>query len=184
MTQTIIEWLKAIGTVIAAVSLYLAYRQLRANIRWNRVNATFTYLPETTYIEREHAAATELEPVGIDLYKQEQPLAAETVTRILSDSHVFRKVKDFLNLFEDYATAYKAKAIDRDLSYILIASRFIRYYVMFKPLIEAVRDQSKNEMYWIEFERLVTDDWQPRQKKEIEKAARTRQKSRGGASYP
>lgn len=43
MLQSVTEWIKALGTVIAAVSLYLAYRQLRANIRWNRVNASFTY---------------------------------------------------------------------------------------------------------------------------------------------
>lgn len=96
--------------------------------------------------------------------------------RILDDTHVYKEAKDFINLFEDYATAYKANAIDRDLAYKLSASRVIRYYKVFKPLIDGLRQQLNNQMYWREFERLVTKDWQPHRIEEIEDFERKKDK--------
>jgi hypothetical protein len=169
MTQTIIEWVKASGVIIAAVSLYLSYRQLRSNIRWNRINATYTYLPETVFVEREPAAATALQAVGIDLYKQQEPVTTQIVTAIIDDSNAFKEVKDFLNMFEDYATAYKAQAIDQNHAYQLSASRFILYYRVFQPFIEELRAKRRNPKIWLQFDLLVTEDWYPRQKEEIRK---------------
>ena len=179
-----IEWIKAAGAVLAAISLYLAYRQLRANVRWNRINATFTYLPETFFLERERAAATALESIGVDLYKQSKPLEAQTVASLLDNSNVFKEAKDFLNLFENYAAACRAGAIDPDHSYILNASQFIRYFEVFQPLIKELRIRRNNEMFWSEFERLVTKHWKPRQDKEIESAALEREKQRRGKTFP
>jgi len=184
MSHEIFEYIKAVATVIAAISLYLGYRQLRANVRWNRINATFSYLPAALVIEREHAVAAALKLVDIDFYKQQEPLAPEVVQKILADSNVFREVKDLLNLFEDYATAYKAGAIDPDYSYILSASQFIKYHTVFSPLIKALRFERKNDMYWIEFEKLVLDQWQIRLNDEIRKAALLREEGRKGATYP
>lgn len=179
-----IEWIKAAGTVFAAISLYLAYRQLRANVRWNRINATFTYLPEAFFLERERAAATALETIDVDLYKQSKPLEAQAVAALLDNSNVFKEAKDFLNLFENYAAAYKAGAVDPDHSYILNAGQFIRYFEVFQPLIKETRVRRNNEMFWSEFERLVAKHWKPRQCKEIESAAFEREKYRRGKSYP
>ena len=159
--EMVLEWIKAAGTVFAAISLYLAYRQLRANVRWNRINATFSYLSEPFFLERERGAAAALKGVGIELYEQSTPLAAPAVDAILADSNVFREVKDFLNLFENYAAAHKAGAIDPDHSYILNASQFIRYFEVFEPLIEQV--QHRKPMFWVEFERLTPRDWKKRQ---------------------
>jgi hypothetical protein len=184
MTQTIIEWIKASGTIIAAVSLYLAYRQLRASVRWNRIDATYAFLPETVYLERERAAANALLGIEIDLYKQEKPLTPEIVTSILNDSNVFKEAKDFLNLFEDYATAYKAEAVDHDHAYLLSASRFIRYFQVFQPFIRELRARRENPMIWREFELLVTKDWSVRQKQEIEKVADEHDKLRHTKGYP
>jgi hypothetical protein len=183
MAHDLVEWLKAIGILIAAVSLYLAYRQFRATLRWNRINATFTYLPEAVYLEREGAAANALQAIGVDLYKQEKPLSAEAVMRILDDSQIFKNAKDFLNQFEDYAAAYRAHAIDRDHSYLLSASRFIRHYEIFRPLIDELRHQRKNPMYLREFEKLVTEDWLPRRTTEIKAADRKRDEERKGGEY-
>jgi Domain of unknown function (DUF4760) len=163
--QTFLEWLKALGTVVAACSLLFGFLQLRRNMRWNRINATFTYLPEMTYLAREREAANALGKVSVDLYKQDGPLADSAVTKILDDSLLFREVKDFLNLFEDYAKAYWANAIDREQSYLSSVSRFIRNFDIFKPVIVAVREQRKRPHYWLEFENLVTK-WQKRQAKE------------------
>lgn len=179
MVNTIFEGLKAVGTVIAGIGLYLAYRQLRASIRWNRINATFTYLPEAVYIERERAAAEAMKTIGIDLYQQELPIERKTVDQIFNDSQVFKEAKDFLNMFETYAAAYKANAVDRDHSYGLNASQFIRYYVVFKPFIYELRSRRKNNKFWMKFERLVQKDWLERQEKEIEELARAQDKTGG-----
>ena len=191
MIQTRLEWLKAVGAIvtavgaiIAAVSLYLAYLQLQASIRWNKINATFTYLPEAMFQESERAAARALATIDVDLYKQEQPLTPEAVARVLGDSQVLSETKNFINLFELYATAYKAGAIDNTHSYVLSGSQFIRYYFVFKPLIDTIRSQRKNDMYWVEFETLVIEDWQIRQSKEIKDAALKRRKMREGERYP
>jgi len=182
--SAMLEWIKAAGTVFAAISLYLAYRQLRANVRWNRINATFTYLPEALFIERERAAAAALETIEKDLYQQTTSLEPKAVDALLNNSNAFRDVKDFLNLLENYAAAHKAGAIDPDHSYILNASQFIRYYDVFQTLIEKIRSERNNEMFWVEFEVLANEKWRPRQKDEIERGRAKRLKDRHGPSYP
>jgi len=182
-TQNILEWIKAAGTVFAAISLYLAYRQLRANVRWNRINSTFTYLPEAFFLERERAAAAAIQMLHIDLYKQLAPLDASTVDAILANSDVFKELKDFLNMFENYSAAYKAGAIDPDHSYILNASQFIRYLDIFYPLITRVRKERDNRLFWIEFERLA-EHWRKRQKEELKSLDEKRDDARRGDTYP
>ena len=107
IVQTILEWIKAAGIIIAAISLYLSYRQLqanlrwiRSNIRWNRINATYSYLPETVYLERERAVQEALKPLDIDVYRRREPITAEQLAKIMDDSNsdAFKQVKDFLNL--------------------------------------------------------------------------------------
>jgi len=169
INSTIIESIKALGTIIAAASLFLGYMQLRANVRWNRLNATYSYLPETVYLERERAVAKILEPLKVDLYQQKEPLTDDVIKAIMENPNVFKEVKDFLNMFEDYATAYKAKAIDRNHACLLNATRYIRYFHVFKPFIEELRSSRKNVMYYWQFQWLVTKDWTGRQDKQAKR---------------
>lgn len=187
MTQnsftTVLELVKALGTVIAATGLYLTYRQIRATVRWNRINATFTYLPDAIFAERERAVAREMTEFGIDLHQVDRELSPEAVTGIMRESRSFAVIKDFLNLFEGYATAYQAKAIDKDQAYVLVASQFIRYFTIFKPLIVELRKRRSSETYWSEFQRVV-EEWQVRQKAELKAVNAARDEKRKGEGYP
>ena len=129
------------------------------------------------------AGGAALVRLQVDLYKAREPLSKETVARIIDSSVVLKGVKDFVNLCENYAAAHEAGLIDRDHSYNLKASQFIRYYVIFEPLIQALRSPGENVMYWEEFERLVTTECRLRREKTIEAAARAHARGRKGITY-
>src|ERR1700746_2735198 len=144
----VVEWLKAGGTVIGAIGVSLAYYQVRKAVRWNKVNATFTYLNSAAIVERERKAAEALASLGINLYMQNSTLSDDAVDRIRQNPDIYKEVKDFLNVFEGYATALNAGALDKELAYNLRADRFIRHYEIFEIFIEKERSAMSNDMYW------------------------------------
>src|ERR1051326_2780500 len=98
-TQLIFEWIKMCGLLITAVGVCLAYHQFRAAVRWNKLNASFSFLSSDTLMGRERAAADAMLPLGVDLHYTTTPLDSKTVAAIFNDTKVFREVKELLNVF-------------------------------------------------------------------------------------
>ena len=178
----ITEWISALSALVSAVvgivllfQIALAKKQLYNSINWNKINATFTYLTDAVIMERERATAESLKKIDIDLYSRREPVSEQQANSILHDTNTNREVKDFLNVFEGYATAINSGAIDENLAYHLRADRFIRHFEIFKSFINASRNQLQNEMYWIEMERIYRK-WKPRRQKEREEAELEREK--------
>jgi hypothetical protein len=161
----LVEWLKAGSTLIGAAGVSLAYYQIRKAVRWNKVNATFTYLNNTAIMERERKAAEALDNLGINLYLQTSTLDENVVVQIRQDPNIYKEIKELLNLFEGYATALNAGALDYELAYNLRADRFIRHFDIFECFIKKERAAMDNDMYWVEMER-VHDKWKPRRERE------------------
>lgn len=171
-TPNITDWLEAVGTVITAlVSLFLLRQitltkeQLESTVKWNKVNATFTYFTNAMFMERERIVSEVLSKLGIDLYLTEESLDDHIVKEILNDPLKYREVKDFLNLLEDYAAAVRVGAFDPDCSYNIMSEIIPRYKKVFMPFIKELRDIKKNELVFIELENVALV-WESRYEKE------------------
>lgn len=173
------EWIQALATLISAGvavvlikqlslakdQLTLAREQLRLGVNWNKLSATFTFFNIETFTDRERVAAEKLSQLNVELYHQKGPLTPNVVESVLKDADYFREVKSFINFLEDYAAAVHTGVMDSEVSYQLMADLVTRYYEIFKPVIEARRDEIGNRRLWIEFEKLALV-WEPRRVEE------------------
>lgn len=152
-----------------AQQIDLAREQMAVGIQWNKVNATFTYFTNDTFLVRERAASEALESLGVNTYIRAEPLEQKTVEEILADSKKYREVKDFLNLLEDYASAVRVGALEADCSYGTMSGIVLRYTRMFMPFVDKLRSMPDGEEVYLELER-VSLAWQSRY--EAERAER------------
>ena len=156
-----LEYLKAIGFLITAIGVFLAYYQLRKTIRWNKLNAGLSFFSHQTIIEREEAAVAALAAYGITHHQQTDPLPDDVVKRLIDDPVAYRAIKGLLNLFEEYALAVRLKILDEDAAFKLMSLVLVRHFHVFEPFIRARRKTVTGAALWQEFE-LVARDWEPR----------------------
>lgn len=145
---------------LAKNQLALTQQQLELGVHWNKLSATFTFFSVRTLTEHERAATESLSKLKVDLYHQKGALPPEIVQAVLHDANHFREIKSFLNFLEDYAAAVHTGVMDSKVSYQLMSDLVTRYYDIFKPLMEARRDEIRNRRLWIEFETLALR-WEP-----------------------
>jgi Domain of unknown function (DUF4760) len=176
------EWIQAIAALISAGvaivlikqlslaknQLALTQEQLELGVHWNKLSATFTFFSVRTFTEHERAAAESLSKLDVDLYHQKGALPPEIVKAVHYDANHFREIKSFLNFMEDYAAAVHTGVMDSNVSYQLMSDLVTRYYNIFKPLMEARRDEISNRRLWIEFETLALR-WEPKRIAEQQK---------------
>ena len=195
----IAEWLQAGAAVVAAIAavfvlwqlvltkrqIQLAAKEIDFNSNWNSMNATFTYFTNDDFLERERAAVIKLSPLGINLYQQKQPLSDDIVKKIYADPTIHCEVKDFLNVFEGYATAVNAGAFQYECAYLLMSRVFSRYMTVFKPYVVFVRapEQMNSDGLWIEMEK-VAAKWKQRADSEDAALEAERLKKKGMNQVP
>lgn len=158
--------------------LEIARRQMETSIQWNKLNATFTYFTNDIFMQRERAMVRRFSSLKVNLYRETEPINNEILDAIYNDVDAFMEVKDFLNLLEDYATAVRVGALDRDCSYAIMAAIIIRYARVLMPFIVRARKEMDNQQYYIELEKVALD-WGSRfqiekaeQMKELERVRR------------
>lgn len=161
---TLLEWVKAGSTFVAAIGLILAYKQLKRNIQWNKLNASLTYLNSSSFTERERAVAQALRKHELN-YHQEECSISDRIDQILSDPEVYAEIKFFLNFLELNAAAIRIGALSEEFAYHHRGDYYLRNYYLFKPLIERVRRQVSNPKYWSETQ-AVCEAWQKRKDRE------------------
>jgi len=169
----------AVGILLLFWQIRHAAKELDFSSKWNKINATFTYFTNDDFMERERAAAIKLNALNIDLYKQKEALPPTIVEKIYEEQEIHREVKEFLNVFEGYATAVNAGAFEADCSYNLMSRVFVRYWTVFEPYIRFVRlpENMNSDGLWNEMEKLV-DEWKGRAQKD-DKALEEQRKNRG-----
>jgi hypothetical protein len=180
-TPSITDWLQAGSAMVtAAISFFVLYQlrltqqQIRLareeahrTVTWNKLNATFTFLNDSVFSERERAAAEYLNHFGIELIHATEPLNRGTVEQLRNDFEACFHLKALLNLMEDWATAVKVGLVDHETAYATISGQFIRYGGVLMPFIESHREITNDDEFYIEFERIYLE-WKARSERDRE----------------
>lgn len=153
-----LELIKSLGAVIAAIGLCATVYQIRKGILWNKLSAAFTMFPNKEFADRERGAVDALASLDFNLLTTREPLQPALVDSILQSPNVYGPIKAFMNFFEDYALAARKGVIDPDAAYVLMADSLTRNHGVLKPLINRRRVASGRTGLWVNWE-LLADEW-------------------------
>ena len=151
----LVIWLLKKQVDILQDQLRLTKDQLESGVKWNRLNAAFTFFHSEVVLSRERAAAAALHKLGINLYNTTEALPPEIISKILRDWDALADVRDFLSLVEDYATGIHHGAIDEDAAFAMMSGLIIRWSTVFRPFIEARRLEVHDRLAYSEFDQLA-----------------------------
>ena len=161
-SPAITDWIQAAAAVLTAVvsvillrQLTLAKNQLESGVKWNKLNAAFTYFNSDLVLQREQEVAEALTKAGVDFYAQTTPLTNVQLDAIHNDRSIYIAVRSFLNLIEDYCTAVHIGAIDEDAAFAMNSALIMRWHAVFGPLIDRRRVETGDAESLCEIEKLA-----------------------------
>lgn len=167
-------WLQPIATSVAAIAavflllqILLLKRQIQLSTKWNKLSITFTCFSIDRFVERERRADDALNSINIDILHRDTPLDNNEIKLIWENRKVFRQIKDYLNLIEEFAAAVLVGALDPDCAYAILNHRINTVATVYQPFIDYAREKLENNKIYIEFEKLSTK-WKERHLKEID----------------
>jgi hypothetical protein len=190
LAPSITDWISAAATSVSAVvaifllyQLYLAKEQLaltqaqlNSGIKWNQMNAVFTYFGMEEYAQRRSAVAEVLKKQGIEFEGRREALAPEIV-EVLMQGDNYGTVQRFLNYLEYCAAVIRTGVAEPNTSYALMGGIITIQYGVFRPFIEKRRELTNNLRVWAELEKLALD-WQIRRTQEASKLEEQLQEAR------
>lgn len=162
----------AVVTVLLLLTLVLTRRQVKLTreqiesaVRWNRINATFTFFSTEQLAKPERAMVKSLQKLGINYHQQLAALTARQLEAICGNAEVLIDVKEFLNMLDDYATAVRSGALDADTAFAMMRYVVSRHYRTFKPFIQRRRRETDDQSVYCELEGLA-EAWLTRAEEE------------------
>lgn len=158
-----VGWLPLLQTIftgLGLISLGLLWYQLRLSTRWNKLQGQANFL-NRSLDEQEGKLQGAFQPIGIDFFKQIEPLTEAQSLAIWQDSNAFLEAKTYLNAFEDIGAAVRIGFVDADFAFALESARLLKAWRIFSPLIRHIRDYHSDHAIYNELEN-VANDWESR----------------------
>jgi hypothetical protein len=164
---------------LGLLSLVFLYKQSSDTARWNKsvtYHSLFQNLVTDEMVEKIWGAAARQH--FEEQFRTMQPLTTTSVDLLSGTNEQAaqdgRIVKSYLDTFETLCGAVNCGLVNKEYAYSLEATRVIRVYLVFHPLINRMRASDRYTRCYLELERLG-DEWKRRRDDEIAK----RQKSDG-----
>lgn len=161
---------------IGLLSLFFMYQQGATTARWNKslsYHQLFNDLTTPSQVEEIWAVAHRRN--FEEQFRSMQPMLDASVRDLLQTEEQASKdnrvVKSYLDRFESLCGAVNCGLVYNDYAYSLEATRVIRVYTVFEPLITSMRALNKYSRCYLELERLATE-WRRRRDDELEKKSK------------
>ena len=164
----------ASGALVALVSLLLlrqlsllreqndlSRKQLDEANKWNKRNATFSFISPEQHFAQAEAIRVILKKKGIDA-RDFAPLDDSQTTALIEDEEAYHGLVDALNFYEHYAVAANSGLFDDDAAFNLDSAAVVRLFRRFERFIERVRDRVGVRAIYIDLEKLALR-WEARE---------------------
>lgn len=137
----------ALFGVLIVVQLALAVREQKRTKNWNRASAAFTFFDNEMFERRELAVLDFLESKGIKFYeRRDRPLTREEARQLIEDRNGCNALRNYLNLFEDYAIAIEVGVVDRRVALRQMSDVVTSLVIFYKECIHLIRFRRRNRM--------------------------------------
>ena len=157
----LLDVITALGTVVAAVGVLAALRQIRVmqdqlrdSQKWNTVSSAFEFLPRAHEFNE---VEMELNKTFLRVIDRDSPLTQGELKKLLSEEHADTRIrlKNYLNTMELYCVAVRVGAIDSDVAKSIYGYKFERHMVELGPYILYSRERARDQSIWRELEETV-----------------------------
>lgn len=140
-------------------SLLLVWWQIRQTTIWNRLRTSYTFLAPAT-LEASRKFLSELKRIGVPI-NTGIPLTSSEVELVWKDHEALQAFKDIANDMESTCAAVRLGLVDPTVAFKLHNARITRFYKLYQPLINKLRnhydvDDLMSELQWLAHE------WQER----------------------
>ena len=155
-----------VGFVFVIIQIRIGLRSLDTNLRWNKVNASYSLfdIKQNTQVRVDLQNRLDEEKIEVKLRENISP---ESADKIYENTKCMAKATEYLNEIETFCTAIQYGAVDSELAYHLYHARFIRQFEIFEALVKKIRKESSlgGDHILVEFEKTVIE-WRDRVAKE------------------
>ena len=154
-SRDVVPIIQAALSLIGLTGLLFVWLQIRESAKWNKLQAQQAFIQNDSH-EYENKVILAGTKNGVPLKSRTDSITEEELDKILSDDEFYLPVMTLLNDAECIATSINAGLVDWELAYNIHSHRMMRWFNIFRPMIEKLRtDQGEQELY-IEIQKFVT----------------------------